>query len=126
MSDPRNLDLTEALLRLRAFSGREVTVTTNLYGHFFGLVMRGHLARLETLAPDHTAISLAFTDGQSLFIDAGEAEILGGEETAGWLEFQVSPNLCVLVEHALSAHRRSRHQVGCDGEQCDERSVWPI
>jgi hypothetical protein len=98
MGDPCRIDPAEALSRLQALAGREVRVTANLHEQFFGSAVQGHLDRVETLAPDHTAITLVLEDEQGLFIDAGEAEILAGEEGRGWMEFRVGLNLCVLIE----------------------------
>jgi hypothetical protein len=117
MGNSLRLDLAEALRRLQAFSGREVRVTTNRHERFFGSALRGHLDRVETLPPDHTAISLVLGDDQGLFIDAGEAEILGGEEGGGWLEFRVGLDLCVLIEpHHKAPSPSRRHRTGSEAD----------
>ena len=98
----RQIEFTEALVRLQGLIGSPIKVTLNFYGEFFGCGLAGELRRVETLPPDDTAISVVIDGGQGFFLDPADTQTFvaeGGEE-AGLLEFRLTNGASVAVERA--------------------------
>ena len=98
----RQIEFTEALVRLHELIGSPIKVTLNFYGEFFGCGLAGELRRVETLPPDDTAISVVIDGGQGFFLDPADTQAFvteGGEE-AGLLEFRLANGASVAVERA--------------------------
>jgi hypothetical protein len=98
----REIEFTEALLRLQELLGSQVKATVNYYGQFFGCGLSGELCRVQTLPPDHSAISVEFDSGQGFFLDPTDARtFLGrGHGDTDLLEFQMAYGVSVVVELA--------------------------
>lgn len=97
----RPIRFTDALVRLQELIGLEVKVTLNVYEHFFGSGFEGKLDRVETLPPDHSAISVVVDGRQGFFLDPADTEAFegsGAEDDAGWLEFRLAFGVSVIVE----------------------------
>ena len=97
----RPIAFTDALVRLQELIGLEVKVTLNVYEHFFGSGFEGKLDCVETLPPDHSAISVVMDGRQGFFLDPADTEAFEGsraEGDAGWLEFKMTFGLSVIVE----------------------------
>lgn len=78
MDDLRSIEFTDALVLLQELIRSEVKVTVNFYGQFFGCGMQGELRRVETLPPDHSAISLVLDGAQAIFLDPADTETYVG------------------------------------------------
>lgn len=102
----RSIDFTDALVFLQGLIGSPVKVNVNFYGRFFGCGFEGELGCVETLPPDHSAISLVLDDRQGFFLDPAEAEAFLGRGAAGqsadWLEFRIASGLSMTVERAAA------------------------
>ncbi|MEZ4588706.1 MAG: hypothetical protein R2909_20200 [Gemmatimonadales bacterium] len=94
------VEFTGALSWLQGRIGREVSVSLNHHGHFFGCGLRGELQRVETLPPDDVAIRIVVGAGEGLFLDPEDVTALIGGEAGGrsWLEFQTVFGPVVTVE----------------------------
>ena len=79
----RSIEFTNALVYLHKLIGSEVKVNVNVYGRFFGCGFEGVLTCVETLPPDHSAISLVLDGRQGFFLDPADTEAFvgGGEGT---------------------------------------------
>jgi hypothetical protein len=100
MDDLRSIEFTDALARLQGLIGSEIKATVNFYGQFFGCGLQGELNRVETLPPDHSAISLVLDERTGFFLDPADTEtyVGGGAESADWLEFRMAYGISVVVE----------------------------
>lgn len=72
--------------------GVKVKATVNFYNQFFGCGMQGELNRVETLPPDHEAISLVLDERTGFYLDPADTKVYVGPETpkSGWLEFRTA------------------------------------
>lgn len=104
MDELGQIDFTDALSRLHGLIGVEIKATVNFYGQFFGCGLHGELNRVETLPPDHKAISLVLDEQTGFFLDPGDTKAYVGPETdvSGWLEFQTAYGISVVVERAAT------------------------
>jgi hypothetical protein len=103
MDDLRSIEFTDALVRLHDLIGSEVKATVNFYGQFFGCGLQGELSRVETLPPDHSAISLVLDDRTGVFLDPADTKTFvgrGAGTSAEWLEFRMAFGVSVVVECA--------------------------
>jgi hypothetical protein len=96
------IEFTDALAHLQGLIGSEIKASVNFSEQFFGCGLRGTLDRVETLPPDHSAISLVLEDTQGIFLDpAGTQSYVGsGPGDAWWLEFRIGQRISVVVELA--------------------------
>lgn len=96
----RPIEFTDALAWLQGAIGREVRVSLNHHGHFFGCGIQGTLRHVFTLPPDNSAISIVVAKGEGLFLDPEDVTaFVGGREDGGqWLEFQTGFGPVVSVE----------------------------
>ncbi len=102
MDTLREVDFTAALVWLQDSIGSEVAITLNQDRQFFGCGIAGALSHVDTLPPDHSAISVAIDGGHGFFLDpADTAAFTGeGEDGAKWLEFRLAFGPWVVVERA--------------------------
>jgi hypothetical protein len=104
MDDLQQVEFAEALVHLQGLIGKRVKATLNLYGRFFGCGVEGRLDRVETLPPDHSAISIVLDERQGFFLDPAEVETFvgrGREDGGQWLEFRLGSGASVVLEHSL-------------------------
>ncbi len=96
----RPIEFTDALAWLQGAIGREVRVSLNHHGHFFGCGIQGKLRRVYTLPPDNSAISIVVAKGEGLFLDPEDvtAWLGGGASGQSWLELQTGFGPVVSVE----------------------------
>jgi hypothetical protein len=96
------IEFTDALAHLQGLIGSQIKATVNFSGQFFGCGLRGALDRVETLPPDHSAISLVFDDAQGIFLDpaATQTYVGSGSGDVCWLEFRIGQGISVVVELA--------------------------
>lgn len=94
------IEFTDALRHLQGLIGVEIKATINFYGQFFGCGLQGQLNRVETLPPDHQAISLVLDEEAGFFLDPADTKAYVGPETSvsGWLEFRTAFGVSVVVE----------------------------
>jgi hypothetical protein len=66
--------------------------------------LQGELNRVETLPPDHEAISLVLDERTGFFLDPADTKTYVGPETevSGWLEFRTAYGISVVVERAAT------------------------
>ena len=104
MDDLRSIEFTEALRRLHGWIGSQVKATVNYYGQFFGCGLQGELNRVETLPPDHEAISLVLDGQTGFFLDPADTKTYVGLESEenGWIEFRTAYGISVVVERAAA------------------------
>jgi hypothetical protein len=103
MDDLQRVEFAEALAHLQGLIGKQVKATFNLYGRFFGCGIEGRLDRVETLPPDHSAISIVLDERQGIFLDPAEVETFvghGPESWQTWLEFRLGSGASVVLEHS--------------------------
>lgn len=100
MDDLGQIEFTDALSHLQGLIGVEIKATVNFYGQFFGCGLQGELNRVETLPPDHEAISLVLDEQTGFFLDPADTKAYVGPETSvcGWLEFRTAFGISVVVE----------------------------
>lgn len=101
MDSMRSIDFTEALLCLHALIGADVSVSINSDGRFFGCGLSGRLDRVETLAPDHTAIKVVLEDGQGFFLDPADTDAfapISSDEDVHPLELRLAFGVSLTVE----------------------------
>jgi len=104
MEDLHQVDFTEALLCLQGLIDERVTASFNLFGRFSGFGVEGRLERVETLPPDHTAISIVLDQGQGFFLDPAEFDTFlacGHEDDGAWLEFRFGPSASLVLTRAV-------------------------
>jgi hypothetical protein len=96
----RSIEFTDALVYLHKLIGSEVKVNVNFYGRFFGCGFEGVLTCVETLPPDHSAISLVLDGRQGFFLDPADTEVFAGigDGSATWLEFREEFGASIVVE----------------------------
>ena len=104
MDELGQIDFTDALSRLQGLIGTEIKATVNFYGQFFGCGLQGELNRVETLPPDHEAVSLVLDERTGFYLDPADTKVYVGPETpeSGWLEFRTAYGISVVVERAVS------------------------
>lgn len=102
MDDLGQIEFTDALSHLQGLIGVEIKATVNFYGQFFGCGLQGELNRVETLPPDHEAISLVLDEQTGFFLDPADTKAYVGPESpeSGWLEFRTAYGVSVVVERA--------------------------
>jgi hypothetical protein len=100
MDELAQIEFTDALGRLQGLIGAEIKATVNFYSQFFGCGLQGELNRVETLPPDHEAISLVLDEETGFYIDPADTKVYAGPETPeiGWLEFRTAYGISVVVE----------------------------
>jgi hypothetical protein len=98
------IEFTDALGRLQGLIGSQVKATVNFYGQFFGCGLQGELNRVETLPPDHEAISLVLDGQTGFFLDPADTKTYVGLESEenGWIEFRTAYGISVVVERAAA------------------------
>jgi hypothetical protein len=96
------IEFTEALLFLQELIDSEVKATVNVSGQFFGCALCGRLSHVDTLPPDHAAISVVVAGGQGFFLDPVDTEAFVGRGEAGgrWLELRLAFGAAVVIERA--------------------------
>lgn len=96
----RELDFTAALLWLQGLIGSEVAVTVNQDRRFFGCGIAGALSHVDTLPPDHSAISVVIDGGQGFFLDPADTQAFSGRDDEGtqWLEFRLAFGAWIVVK----------------------------
>src|ERR1041385_4695164 len=101
----REIEFAEALGHLQGLIGEPVKATLNLYGRFFGCGLEGRLDRVETLPPDHTAITIVLDERQGFFLDPAEVEtfIGHGQDDSEWLEFRLGSGASIVLERSTTA-----------------------
>jgi hypothetical protein len=103
MDDLQRVEFAGALGHLQGLIGERVKATFNLYGRFFGCGVEGRLDRVETLPPDHAAISIVLDERQGLFLDPAEVDVFvgrGDEDGVEWLEFRMDFGASVVLERS--------------------------
>ena len=105
MDELQAIEFTDALIRLQGMIGTKVKATVNFYGQFFGCGFQGELNCVETLPPDHEAISLVLDKGTGFYLDPADTDVYVGPETreSGWLEFRTAYGISVVVECAAAS-----------------------
>lgn len=106
MDDLQRIEFTEALLCLQGLIGTRVKATFNLFGRFSGFGVEARLERVETLPPDHTAISIVLDQEQGFFLDPAEFESFLARGHRGedeWLEFRFGPSASLVLARSTDA-----------------------
>ncbi len=100
MDELGQIEFTDALGYLQGLIGTQIKATVNFYGQFFGCGLQGVLNRVDTLPPDHEAISLVFDERTGFYLDPADTKVYVGLETpeSGWLEFRTAYGISVVVE----------------------------
>ena len=102
MDELEQIDFTEALSRLQGLIGTEVKATVNCYDHFFGCGLQGELNRIETLPPDHQAISVVLDHRTGFYLDPADTRsflAINGDGTES-IEFRLRDCISVILEPA--------------------------
>lgn len=99
MDELRQVEFTDALGRLQGLIGTQVKATVNFYGQFFGCGLQGELDRVETLPPDHEAISLVLDERTGFFLDPADTTVYVGPEGDS-IEFRTAYGISVVLERA--------------------------
>lgn len=101
MDELGQIEFTDALIRLQGLIGTEIKATVNFYGQFFGCGLQGELNRVETLPPDHEAISLVLDERTGFYLDPADTKVYVGPET-GCLEFRTAYGISIVVERNVA------------------------
>lgn len=89
----------EVLAEFRLLLGHRVAVSVNAFREFLGVAFAGELRLARTLPPDHRAIELGLSGGQSLFFDPAELDAHRFSHGAErWLELTTPAGLTVMIE----------------------------
>ena len=105
MDAMRPIHFTDALLRLHALIGADVSVSINSDDRFFGCGLSGRLDRVETFPPDDSAIKVVLADGQGFFLDPTDTNAFVGpvgDEQIDALELKLAFGVSLTVEPTAS------------------------
>lgn len=100
MDEPAQIEFTDALGRLQGLIGAVIRATVNFYGQFFGCGLQGELDRIETLPPDHEAISVVLDEHTGFYLDPLDTTVYLGSAVRenAWLEFRTTYGISVVLE----------------------------
>jgi hypothetical protein len=101
MDSMRPIDFTDALVRLHALIGADVSVSITSAGRFLGCGLSGRLDRVETFPPDNSAIKVVLEDGQGFFLDPADTDAFAGpvgDEQGDALELKLAFGVSLTVE----------------------------
>jgi hypothetical protein len=104
MDELEQIEFTDALSRLQGLIGKEVQATVNFYGQFFGCGLQGELNRVETLPPDHEAISVVLDQRTGFYLDPADTQsyvAVNGDNLQS-IEFRLVGGVSITLELANS------------------------